>query len=230
MDKAMESELLALNEIKKEYAVYPTPTEVLKGVNLSMGDGEAVAIVGPSGCGKSTLLNIVGALDRPSSGSILYQGQDIAQLSAPELARFRNREIGFVLQRHHLLPQCTVIENVLMPTLVHPDKQDVETRAYALLERVGLSHRLKYRPGKLSGGECQRVAVARALINQPRLLLADEPTGSLNEEAAEELADLLIEINREQGMALIVVTHSLLLARRMQRILRLQDGRLHDQG
>jgi lipoprotein-releasing system ATP-binding protein len=218
--------LLELSRVNKEYDAYPMPTEVLKGVDLRLDPGEAVAVVGPSGCGKSTLLNIIGALDRPTSGSVTFKGRDLLKLTPTDTAQFRNREIGFVFQLHHLLPQCTVFENVLVPTLVNPIAREAGERARNLLERVGLADRADYRPGQLSGGERQRVAVVRALINEPSLLLADEPTGSLNEEGADNLTALLLELNREEGMALIVVTHSLHVAQRMDRVLELRDGLL----
>ncbi len=200
---------------------------VLKDVTLQVDSGESVAITGPSGSGKSTLLNIIGALDRPTAGRVLLNGKDLSQLSDDELAAVRNRQIGFVFQLHHLLPQYTVLENVLVPTLADASRStgdDAESRAHRLLERVGLKHRLSYRPGQLSGGERQRVAVVRALINNPRLLLADEPTGSLDRASADNLAQLLVELNREEGVTLIVVTHSLDLAARMARVLELKDG------
>ena len=218
--------LLKLEKVTKQYATLPEPTVVLRGVHLAIAPGESVAIVGPSGCGKSTLLNLIGALDRPSSGEIHFKGEDLLQRSPDETARFRNREIGFVLQRHHLLPQCSVLENVLVPTLVNPASRNAHQRAAQLLERVGLADRIDRRPALLSGGEQQRAAVVRALINGPSLLLADEPTGSLNEEASANLSTLLLELNREQGMALIVVTHSLTLAEKMDRVLELHDGRV----
>ena len=225
-----DTPIIDLKEITKEYASTPEPVRVLRGIGLRLAPGECVAIVGPSGCGKSTLLNIMGTLDAPTSGGILFKGRDIAGLSANELARLRNREIGFVFQLHHLLPQCTVIENVLVPTLVAPDAQGAYERAEKLLNRVGLGGRLHYRPGQLSGGECQRVAVVRALINHPSLLLADEPTGSLNEEGAGQLADLILDLNREEGMAMVVVTHSPSIAERIGRIFELHDGRLAPRG
>jgi len=218
--------LLNLDQISKQYATTPEPTVVLRGVDLCVSEGEAVAIVGPSGSGKSTLLNLIGMLDRPTAGRITFKGKDLLSLSAADTARFRNREIGFVLQRHHLLPQCSLLENVLVPALVNPDHQSARQRALELLDRVGLSSRIDRRPAFLSGGECQRAAVVRALINRPSLLLADEPTGSLNEEAAENLASLLLELNREQQMTLILVTHSVRLAEKMNRTLELHDGRL----
>ena len=188
-------------------------------------------IVGPSGCGKSTLLNIIGALDRPTSGRVLFDGQDLAALDDNELAKIRNKQIGFVFQMHHLLPQCTVLENVLVPTLAGKDRSAMEQareRATNLLQRVGLKEFLLHRPGQLSGGQRQRVAVVRALINQPKLLLADEPTGSLDREASEKIADLLVELNRSEKVTLIVVTHSHELAKRMGRVVELTEGSLKD--
>jgi predicted ABC-type transport system involved in lysophospholipase L1 biosynthesis ATPase subunit len=206
----------------------PAP-EVLRGVSLSIAAGESVSIVGPSGSGKSTLLNLIGALDQPTSGRVLVDAEDLGQKSPDELAALRSQKIGFVFQSHHLLPQCSALENVLVPTLVRPDPvraDDAPARAQALLERVGLADRVHHRPALLSGGECQRVAVVRALINRPRLVLADEPTGSLDAAAGDGLADLLCELNRDEGVALIAVTHSARLAARMSRTLELVDGRI----
>ena len=202
---------------------------VLKDISLKIEKAQSLVIVGPSGCGKSTLLNIIGALDRPTSGQVLFDDLDLASLDDKQLAQIRNRQIGFVFQLHHLLPQCTVLENVLVPTLAdksHPPRPEVHTRAVELLERVGLREFLLRRPGELSGGQRQRVAVVRALINKPRLLLADEPTGSLDKEASENIADLLIELNRSEQVALIVVTHSLELAARIGNVMELRDGLL----
>ena len=199
---------------------------VLKDVNFQLATGATVAIVGPSGSGKSTLLNLLGALDQPTRGEVRFAGQDLSRLGEAELAGIRSRQIGFVFQLHHLLPQCTVLENVLVPTLTLPANPANRERAVKLLERVGLQHRLEHRPGQLSGGECQRVAVARALINQPQLLLADEPTGSLDHANAGRLGQLLLELNREAGVALVLVTHSLELAKQMPRQLELKDGML----
>lgn len=221
-----EAPLLELDNVTKQYDTLPEPTVVLKGVDLRVCAGETIAVAGPSGCGKSTLLNLIGALDRPTSGRVTFKDLNVPELREADAARFRNREIGFVFQRHHLLPQCSVLENVLVPTLLSPATTGIRDRALELLERVGLSNRVDRRPAQLSGGERQRVAVVRALINAPSLLLADEPTGSLNEEGAKTLADLLLELNREQGMALIVVTHSLDVARRLGRVLELRDGAL----
>jgi lipoprotein-releasing system ATP-binding protein len=203
--------------------------EVLSNVNLQIVRGESLAIVGPSGSGKSTLLNIIGTLDRPSSGQVLLDGRDLSNLNEEELAMIRNEQIGLIFQAHHLLPQCSVLENVLVPVLAQSDRKArsaAAPRARQLLERVGLGQRLDHRPGQLSGGERQRVAVVRALINQPKLLLADEPTGALDRHSAQELGKLLIELNRERHVTLIVVTHAMDLARGMGRVLELRDGRL----
>ena len=226
MTQVLVPALMELNAVTYAYAGLSGSIDVLKGVTLRIKSGECIAVVGPSGSGKSTLLNCMGGLDKPGSGSILFDGTHLSEYSPEELARFRNREIGFVLQQHHLLPQCSVLENVLIPTLVAPHARESGERALMLLHRVGLAHRLHHRPQELSGGECQRVAVVRALINNPRLLLADEPTGSLNEESAVALVDLLMTLNREQGMAVVMVTHSPDLAERLGRTYRLHDGKL----
>lgn len=209
---------------------------VLEEVSLEVRAGESVAIVGPSGSGKSTLLQIMGTLDRPTSGEVWLDGINLARLEERRLAEVRNRRIGFVFQAHFLLPQCTVLENVLVPTLALPPRgatdrakpltEAPEARAQRLLARVGLSERLGHHPGQLSGGERQRVAVVRALINRPELLLADEPTGSLDLAAAGTLGQLLVELNHEEAVALVVVTHARELAARMGRILELKGGRL----
>ena len=215
--------LLELTHVSKSYGA----VDVLRDVNLQLTTGKRMAIIGPSGSGKSTLLNIIGALDLPTRGTMNLDGRDLSHLAENELAGIRNRQIGFIFQLHHLLPQCTVLENVLIPTLTgHTTDADC-ARAERLLERVGLKHRLTHRPGQLSGGECQRVAVVRALINQPKLLLADEPTGSLDHASATNLGQLLTELNKEEGVALVLVTHSLELAHQMPRVLELRDGTLH---
>jgi lipoprotein-releasing system ATP-binding protein len=202
---------------------------VLDQVSLEVARGESLAIVGPSGSGKSTLLHIIGTLDRPTSGSVALDGQDLNALDDLQIAAVRNRQIGFVFQAHYLLPQCTVWENVLVPTLACSDatlRDGADERAERLLKRVGLGERKSHRPGELSGGERQRVAVVRALINQPQLLLADEPTGSLDHASAQALGQLLLDLNREEGVTLIVVTHARDLAGRMGRVLELTGGRL----
>jgi lipoprotein-releasing system ATP-binding protein len=205
--------------------------EVLAGISLDLAPGDALVVTGPSGSGKSTLLHILGTLDRPSSGTVTIGGSDPFQLSEPELARFRNRSVGFVFQDHHLLPQYSVLENVLLPTLAFPDGQGGahEARARELLDRVGLGHRLGHRPAELSGGERQRAAVARALLGKPALLLCDEPTGSLDRAAAGAVADLLFELHdlyRAEGAVLVTVTHSLDLAARFPLRRELVAGRL----
>ncbi|HUW17941.1 MAG TPA: ABC transporter ATP-binding protein [Sedimentisphaerales bacterium] len=221
--------MLELINVTKTYE-WPGDTgavRVLKDITLKIDGGEAAAIVGPSGSGKSTLLNIMGGLDRPTSGRVFFDGEDLAGLDDAELAQVRNKEIGFVFQLHHLLPQCTVLENVLVPTLTDKDRGwriEAEVRAFELLNRVGLEDWSLHRPGELSGGQRQRVAVVRALINRPKLLLADEPTGSLDREAAENIVQLLVELNRSEGVTLIVVTHSTKLAKNMGRVLELNDG------
>jgi ABC-type lipoprotein export system ATPase subunit len=244
--------MLELIDVTKKYELLGNTDSVLKGITLKVAQGQSVAIVGPSGSGKSTLLNIIGALDRPTTGKVLLEGRDLSQLDDFQLAEIRNREIGFVFQLHHLLPQCTVLENVLIPTLVRrrkardegrgtrdssfavsPDKSGLlrrmdEMRAVEFLERVGLKDYQLHRPGELSGGQRQRVAVVRALINRPRLLLADEPTGSLDEATAQNISNLLVELNRSEGIALIVVTHSLHLAGRIGKVYELSNGLLKD--
>ena len=222
---------LALRGVAKSYqSVLDGPAvSVLNGINMEIQEGESAAIIGPSGSGKSTLLNIIGTLDRPTRGQVMLEGQDLAKLDELQVADIRNRRIGFIFQSHHLLPQCTVLENVLVPTLVCQDaalRQSAPERARRLLVRVGLGPRLHHRPGQLSGGERQRVAVVRGLINQPRLLLADEPTGALDRVSAEELARLLVELNREERVSLMVATHARVLAGQMGRRFELRDGRL----
>jgi lipoprotein-releasing system ATP-binding protein len=225
----MAEALLKLSNVTLRYESggEAAAVEVLKGVSLEVSRGESLAIMGPSGSGKSTLLNIIGTLDRATGGEVILTGQDLSRLDDVKLAAVRNRQIGFVFQAHHLLPQCTVMENVLVPTLADKDgdaRKNAPERAERLLKRVGLGERMTHRPGQLSGGERQRVAVVRALINQPQLLLADEPTGALDRAASDQLAQLLLELNREEGVTLIVVTHAPELARKMGRVLELKDG------
>lgn len=227
----MSAPLLRLENVSKSYraAEGSAPVAVLRDVSLEITAGESLAIIGPSGSGKSTLLNIVGTLDHADSGRVLLGDKDLNTQDERALASIRNREIGFIFQSHHLLPHCTVWENVLVPTLAgknSPTANGAEGRAERLLKRVGLGDRFTHRPGQLSGGERQRVAVVRALINQPKLLLADEPTGALDRASADELAKLLGELNREEHVTLIVVTHALDLARQMGRVFEIQDGRL----
>lgn len=218
---------LVVEEVCKEYPTRGEPLRVLRGVSLALVPGQTAAIMGPSGSGKSTLLSIVGTLEPATSGRVLLDGQDPAGLSEPALAAFRRQKIGFVFQEHYLLPQCTVLENVLVPTVAagRTTPQDV-ARAQHLLARVGLADRLEHRPAELSGGERQRAALARALVNRPLLVLADEPTGNLDRSTAVRVADLLLEVTREENAMLLVVTHSASLAARMERQYELDDGRL----
>ncbi len=225
----MTEPTLRISRLTKDYVTAEGTLSILRGLDLTMQRGEALAITGPSGSGKSTLLYVLGTLDTPSAGSIWLDGHDPFQLNAAQQAEFRNRQIGFVFQDHHLLPQCTVLENVLIPTLPGAGATpETEARARELLTRVGLSERIGHRPAQLSGGERQRVAVCRALINRPALLLADEPTGNLDRATAEAVGSLLLDLNREQNTLLICVTHSTDLANRFPRHCELNDGRLVD--
>lgn len=218
---------LTVRDVSKEFPTRTGPLVVLRGCSFELARGENLAILGPSGSGKSTLLQIVGTLDRPTSGEVLLGGDDPFQLSEPRLAVFRNERIGFVFQDHHLLPQCTVLENVLVPTLASGGAtEDAFDRARMLLDRVGLADRLDHRPAELSGGERQRAAIARALIRRPMLLLADEPTGNLDRTTAASIGDLLLELQQLEQTMLVVVTHSLELAARFQRKVELDAGRL----
>jgi lipoprotein-releasing system ATP-binding protein len=217
---------LAVAGLTKDYLTATGPLPILRGVDLTLPAGAALAITGPSGSGKSTLLHLLGTLDRPTAGTVRILEQDPFALAESALAAFRNRHIGFVFQDHHLLPQCTVLENVLVPTLVERTGADRLTRAKQLLERVGLAHRLTHRPAELSGGERQRVAVARALIHQPALVLADEPTGNLDRASATAVGGLLAELPQQESAVLIVVTHSLELANQFERHAEMDEGRL----
>ena len=217
--------MLKLTEVGKKYESDGNAVEVLQGATLELSKGEAAVITGPSGSGKSTLLHIMGTLDRPSSGKVEIEGKDPFQLSDDALARFRNEVVGFVFQDHHLLPQFSVLENVLMPSLAFPRKDGRLQRAHELLKKVGLERRIRHRPSQLSGGERQRAAVARALVNRPRLLLCDEPTGSLDGANADAVADALFQLYKDQGTVLVVVTHSLDLAGRFSRHYQLKEGK-----
>lgn len=219
---------LVVANVSKEYPTRGGPLPVLRGVSLALDRGEAVAVMGPSGSGKSTLLHILGTLDRPTGGKVTLDGTDPFALPERELAAFRNARIGFVFQDHHLLPQCTVLENVLIPTLVNETTRPAETEDYArqLLERVGLAQRLDHRPAELSGGERQRVAVARALVLKPTLLLADEPTGNLDRTSAQAVGELLMQLHRQERNVLVVVTHSAELARLLPTRYEMNDGAL----
>jgi lipoprotein-releasing system ATP-binding protein len=218
---------LLVDNLAKEFPTRSGPLVVLADVSLSLSDGDAIAIMGPSGSGKSTLLNIIGTLDSPTRGTVTVNGTNPFTMSERDLAAFRNRHIGFVFQDHHLLPQCSVLENVLIPTLVaEGDRAAFEADARRLLERVGLSGRLDHRPAELSGGERQRAAIARSLIHKPSLLLADEPTGNLDRKTGQTVGELLTEIHRQEGATLVVVTHSPELAKLFPRQAEMNDGRL----
>ena len=220
------SSLLEVRDLYKSYG-NGAKVEVLKGINLSIEAGDTVALVGPSGAGKSTLLHVMGTIDRPSAGKVLFDGQDIFTLSDQPLAAFRNRSIGFVFQFHHLLPEFSALENVMMPLLIGGVKRaQAEEKSRSLLEDVGLAHRVTHRPGELSGGEQQRVAIARALVRSPRLLLADEPTGNLDRRTSEEVHALLYSIQRTTGISLVIVTHNEHLAAGMGRTIHFVDGKI----
>ena len=221
------SSLLEVHDLCKTYVIGPNRVEVLKGIDLELTQGTTVALVGASGAGKSTLLHLLGALDRPTSGTVLYRGENLFSKSDHDLAGFRNKCIGFVFQFHHLLPEFTAMENVMMPALIARMTRDkASALAEELLTDVGLAHRLNHRPGELSGGEQQRVAIARALVLSPEILLADEPTGNLDMKTSEGVHAVLAELQREKGLTLVVVTHNERLASDMGRVIRLADGRL----
>jgi len=217
--------LLKLEKISKSYS---KDRIILDQLDMKIDAGERIAILGPSGSGKTTLLNLIGTLDRPDFGMIAFENQDLSKLNDQELAVFRNRKIGFVFQMHHLLPQLSLWENVLLPSLASHELQgkNAEDRARKLIDRVGLSMVIRQKPSELSGGECQRTAGDRALLNRPAILLDDEPTGEIDHKSSGNLTDLLVELNKEEGVALVMVTHSIEVARKMDRIYQLDDGKL----
>ena len=221
----MSDSLVSVQNVSKSFEHEGRALEVLDGIDLEIASGEMVTIVGPSGAGKSTLLHLVGTLDLPTEGRILYDGTDVTRLGSSELAEFRNRSIGFVFQFHHLLPEFTALENVLMPGLIQ-GRRRLEDRARQLLDEVGLSARLTHRPGELSGGEQQRVALARALLMKPKLVLADEPTGNLDSQTSESVQSLFFELNRRHQTTFLIVTHSRDFAARMPRQVSMKDGRI----
>ena len=230
--------LIETKDLKKVFITEAGELNVLKDITLSIKEGEMVGIVGASGVGKSTLLHILGALDKPTSGNLYYNNTDVFSLDRNSLATFRNKTIGFVFQFHHLLPEFSAIENVMMPGLINkglkgqgvkgPGYKEIEDKAGRLLDEMGLSERKKHRPGELSGGEQQRVAVARALILEPKVVLADEPTGNLDTATGEELFKIFIDLNKEKGITFVIVTHNESLSSRCHRILKMVDGRLID--
>ena len=221
----MSDPLVTVQNVTKTFEHEGRSLEVLKGIDLEIGAGEMVTIVGPSGAGKSTLLHLIGTLDLPTEGRILYGGRDVTRLGSSDLAEFRNRSIGFVFQFHHLLPEFTALENVMMPGLIQGGRR-LEDRARELLSEVGLSERLTHRPGELSGGEQQRVALARALLMQPKLVLADEPTGNLDSQTSDSVQSLIFDLNRRHGITFLIVTHSRDFAAMMPRQVSMKDGRI----
>jgi lipoprotein-releasing system ATP-binding protein len=230
-DEQGEQTVLACEALRREFSEGKTTLQVLRGVELNVRAGERLAIIGESGSGKTTLLQLLGGLDLPSSGRVLVQGRDMDKLNGTERGILRNQALGFVYQFHHLLPEFSALENVAMPLLLRADSvADIRAQATELLERVGLGERLHHRPGELSGGERQRAAVARALITRPAVVLADEPTGNLDHKTGEQVFQLMLELNRELNSSLIVVTHDLQLAARMDRVLRLKDGILLEES
>ena len=226
----MTDTLIVVDSLMKEFGEGDTAVTVLKGLDLTIGRGELVALLGPSGSGKSTLLNILGTLMRPTSGRLTMLGQELVGAEEAQLTEFRNRHIGFVFQAHHLLPDFTALENVAFPAATQHGREtpDDRERAAMLLDRVGLSERRRFRATKLSGGQKQRVAVARSLMNAPELVLADEPTGNLDRESADQVMDLLIEINRADATTFLISTHDERIAERCQRQIRMLDGRVFD--
>jgi lipoprotein-releasing system ATP-binding protein len=223
--------LLSAHNLTKQYTVGRSQLDVLRGVSIELTAGEIVAIVGESGAGKSTLLHLLGLLDRPTSGHIMFGDRNLSAISDDEMALFRNREIGFIFQFHHLLPEFTALENAMMPALIaRKNREEAELRARYLLDRVGLSARLPHRPNELSGGELQRVAVARALINQPSIVLADEPSGNLDHKNSEMLHDLIWTLARENNCTFVIVTHDLELATKADRVFQLRDGLAEETG
>ncbi|MDC9597846.1 lipoprotein-releasing ABC transporter ATP-binding protein LolD [Xenorhabdus anantnagensis] len=222
--------LLLCHHLCKKYQEGKVSTEVLKNVTFSMQQREIMAIVGSSGSGKSTLLHLLGGLDSPTTGEVFFKGQSLNQMSSSARAELRNREIGFIYQFHHLLPDFTALENVAMPLLIGGQKRHAQQKALDMLAAVGLENRAHHRPSELSGGERQRVAIARALVNEPSLVLADEPTGNLDQRNADSVFQLLQELNRQQGTAFLVVTHDLKLARQLARQVEMRDGYLQDES
>jgi len=219
--------MIEIRQLVKSYGTEPNKVEVLRGIDMSVQAGERLGIIGSSGAGKTTLMHILGVLDRPTSGSVTVDGNDLFALKGGDLDGFRNREVGFVFQFNQLLPEFSALENVMMPGLIaRLPADEVRSRALELLEEVGLSHRLDHKPGQLSGGEQQRVAIARALIMQPRLLLADEPTGNLDSATSDAIYNLFQRLHRTRNLTMVIVTHSETLAGRLDRVLRMEDGRL----
>ena len=229
MTESLSQPLIRVADLTKSFATAGGTVDVLRGIDLRVAAGERVAVVGASGAGKTTLMHVLGALDRPTAGTVSFDGRDIFGLHGPALDAFRNQTVGFVFQFHQLLPEFTALENVMMPALVaRKPAKEAGGMAEALLREVGLGHRLEHKPGQLSGGEQQRVAIARALVMAPQLLLADEPTGNLDSGTSDEIYRLLNQLHERYGLTMIIVTHSEVFAGRLDRVLRMQDGRLSD--
>ena len=227
----MANRLVVVENLEKSFVHEGRNIPVLKGIDLTVDEGEMLSIVGPSGAGKSTLLHIMGTLDIPSKGRVFYEGQEVTAYSRIRVAEFRNRSLGFVFQFHHLLPEFTALENVMMPGMIRSERRvELEKRAADLLGEVGLSERLTHRPGEMSGGEQQRVALARALIMNPKLVLADEPTGNLDTNTSVAMHDLLCRLNQQRGTTFLIVTHSRDLADKMRRVVQMRDGRIVEDG
>lgn len=219
--------MLELTDIYKSYEHNSNTIDVLKGIDIAINQGDTLAVVGASGAGKSTLLNIMGALEQPTSGKVKFQGKNITDIDESGLCSIRNKEIGFVFQFHHLLPEFNALENTIMPALIsRMGIKEAKEKAEKILAKVGLAHRLNHRTGELSGGEQQRVAIARALMMQPRLLLADEPTGNLDRNTGREIVDLLLRIREEEGLSMVIVTHNQQLADNMEKVMEIVDGKL----
>lgn len=225
MDKKV---IIKTSGLTKEYQISKTETlKVLKGIDTEIYEGEVISIVGPSGAGKSTLLHLIGTLDKPSSGEVIFDGENISRLSSNELAKFRNTRIGFIFQFHHLLPEFTAIENVCIAAMISgKSMKSVEARAKELLREVGLGERLQHKPSELSGGEAQRVAIARALINSPKVVLADEPTGNLDTKTSDEVVNLIFELRKKYNQTFIIVTHNEKFAQMTDRTMKMLDGRI----
>lgn len=223
----MSSPIIELKDIKKSFGKENAKVDVLKGINLEIEEGEMLAVLGASGAGKSTMMHIMGGLEKPSSGAVIYKGKEIYSIDSNSISRLRNEEIRFVFQSHHLLPEFTALENVMMPVLIgRKSKEEAREIGRKLLDEVGLSHRLDHKSGELSGGEQQRVAVARALVMSPRLLLADEPTGNLDSKTGEDVFNTIIELNKLKGVTFVMVTHNEGLALKMGRQVVVRDGRI----
>ena len=224
------TELLLTRNLHKSYSLDGQELHILRGINITIQQGEMISVMGASGVGKSTLLNILGTLDRPTTGEVIFNGMNICEKSDMELASFRNSKIGFIFQFHHLLPEFTAFENVMMPAIIHKKERRMAMQtAEELLAKVGLHDRMQHRPGELSGGEQQRVAIARALINTPEIILADEPTGNLDTHTGEEVFDLLRKINHESNTTFVLVTHNEKLANQTNRILKMVDGQIDEE-